>query len=79
MAKKTKLFTTRQAAEFLGYRDASGVRHLVSRSELIPCGNGPRGTHLFTYQSLIEWTLRYKVSGARNSNSAKKRDSNIDE
>src|SRR5947209_11804806 len=44
--------TSAEAAIYLRYRDASGIRAAVRRGELVPDGAGPRGTHLFTKQTL---------------------------
>ena len=44
--------TSAEAAEYLRYRSASGIREAVRRMELIPDGAGPRGTHLFARETL---------------------------
>src|SRR5580700_2445592 len=41
-----------EAAAYLRYRDASGIRAAVRRRELIPDGAGPHGTHLFMKETL---------------------------
>jgi hypothetical protein len=41
-----------EAASYLRYRGASGIRAAVRRRELIPDGAGPHGTHLFTKETL---------------------------
>ena len=44
--------TAAEAARYLRYRSASGVRSAVSRGELRPAGAGPRNTLLFTIAEL---------------------------
>jgi hypothetical protein len=44
--------TSAEAAAYLRYRDASGIRAAVRRRELVPDGAGPRGTHLFMKDTL---------------------------
>jgi hypothetical protein len=44
--------TSAEAASYLRYRNASGIRAAVRRGELVPDGAGPRGTHLFMKQTL---------------------------
>ncbi len=36
-----------EAAEYLGYRTTAGVRGLVKKQLLRPCGRGARDQHLF--------------------------------
>jgi hypothetical protein len=63
--------TTTEAAEFLRYRTASGIRTAVSRGRLVPFvpfGAGPRGTYLFTEDELVRF-----VRGARYAAPALKR------
>ena len=52
---RSALFTTVEAAEFLRYRTASGIRTAVVRGLLVPFGSGPRGTHLFTEHELMRF------------------------
>src|SRR5215468_9139855 len=44
--------TTAEAAWYLRYRTAAGVRTAVMRGELVPDGVGPRGTLLFRKETL---------------------------
>ena len=46
------LLTTWEAAHYLRFRTASGIRTVVARGELRPCGAGPKGCHLFTIAEL---------------------------
>ncbi len=56
---------TMQAAAFLRFRSASGVRNLVARGELVPVGRGARQCLLFTQEELERFIrargLRYRV------------------
>jgi len=44
--------TTAEAAAYVRFRGASGIRAAVRRRELLPDGAGPRGVHLFTKETL---------------------------
>ena len=44
--------TTAEAAAYLRFRTAAGVRAAVRRGDLVPCGIGPRGTYLFLQAEL---------------------------
>jgi|GEM_PF-4741048 len=46
------LLTTAEAADYLRYKSASGIRTVVSRGELRPCGAGPKACHMFTVAEL---------------------------
>lgn len=46
------LLTTRDAAAYLRFHSASGIRTAVMRGELKPCGAGPKGCHMFTVAEL---------------------------
>ena len=46
------LLTTSEAAAYLRYKSASGIRTVVSRGELRPCGAGPKACHMFTIAEL---------------------------
>jgi hypothetical protein len=46
------LLTTAEAATYLRYKSASGIRTVVSRGELRPCGAGPKACHMFTVAEL---------------------------
>ena len=57
-----RLFTTADAATYLGYKTTSGIRYAVRRGELVPFGAGPRNTHLFTREQLDEFARRRRDS-----------------
>ena len=46
------LLTTVEAAAYLRFRTASGIRSAVMRGELVPVGAGPKGSHMFTVDEL---------------------------
>lgn len=46
------------AAAYLRFRSASGIRMLVMRGELTPIGHGPRGTLMFRREDLDAWSQR---------------------
>ena len=61
------ILTTAEAATYLRYRSASGIRTVVMRGELIPCGAGPKACHLFTIAELDRFVAargaRYAKAG----------------
>jgi len=65
-----------QAAAFLRFRSASGVRNAVMRGELVPVGRGSRRCLLFTMEELQRFVRargeRYagRGDGARNEEGA---------
>ncbi len=59
--------TTREAAQYLGYRSTSAIREAVRRGQLEPAGW--RGTHLFTREILDDYVRSRR--NARNSNRAR--------
>ena len=44
--------TIAEAAEYLGYRTTAGIRGLVRKQQLKPCGRGARDQHLFELPEL---------------------------
>src|SRR5689334_5436655 len=54
-ASGSPFLTTDEAARFLRYRSASGIRNAVARGDLRPAGMGARGTHLFTVDELVRF------------------------
>jgi hypothetical protein len=54
-------FTTAEAAIYVRFRTASGVRQAVACGELVPVGAGPRGSHLFTRAQLDEFVARRRI------------------
>ena len=44
--------TIAEAAEYLGYRTTAGIRGLVKKRLLTPCGRGARDQHLFDLEEL---------------------------
>jgi len=61
------LLTTWEAAHYLRFRSASGIRTVVSRGELRPCGAGPKGCHLFTIAELDRFVSGRAARYARRS------------
>src|SRR5262245_56743357 len=61
------LLTTEEAASYLRYRTASGIRMAVVRGLLHPVGVGPRGTHLFTVDELHRFISDRKQSYGRGT------------
>jgi len=61
------LLTTWEAAHYLRFRSASGIRTVVSRGELRPCGAGPKGCHLFTIAELDRFVAARGARYARRS------------
>ena len=59
--------TTREAAQYLGYRSTSAIREAVRRGRLEPVGW--RGTHLFTRQILDDYVRSRR--NVRNGNRAR--------
>jgi len=57
--------TSREAAGYLRFRNASGIRTLVMRGELVPDGAGPRGTHLFLRGTLDRFIVARSASNVR--------------
>ena len=57
--------TSREAADYLRFRNASGIRTVVMRGELVPDGSGPRGTHLFLRGTLDRFILARSASKMR--------------
>ena len=52
LASPPPLLNTAEAAAYLRFGSASGIRTLVARGELIPAGAGARCVHLFTVAEL---------------------------
>jgi hypothetical protein len=62
------LLTTREAAHYLRFRSASGIRTAVMRGELKPCGAGPKCCHMFTVIELDRFVAARGVRYARRIN-----------
>ncbi len=58
------ILTTQEAARYLRYRTASGVRTAVSRGLLRPAGIGPRGTLMLTIDELNRFVFERAPSYA---------------
>jgi hypothetical protein len=54
-SRPSPYLTTAEAAAFLRYRGASGIRTAMKRGEIRPAGRGPRGTHMFTTEELTRF------------------------
>ncbi len=61
------LLTTWEAAHYLRFRTASGIRTVVARGELRPYGAGPKGCHLFTVAELDRFVASRGARYARRS------------
>ncbi|MDQ3370154.1 MAG: helix-turn-helix domain-containing protein, partial [Myxococcota bacterium] len=57
--------TTAEAAVYLRYRTASGIRTAVARGELTPTGAGPKGSHLFHHAELDRFAAARAARYAR--------------
>lgn len=61
------LLTTAEAATYLRYKSTSGIRTVVSRGELRPCGASPKTCHMFTIAELDRFVAargaRYAKAG----------------
>ena len=57
--------TSAEAASYLRYHGASGIRAAVRRGELVPDGAGPRDTHLFTRETLDSFVRKRAQSLGR--------------
>lgn len=55
-AHRPRPLTIAEAAEYLGYRTTAGVRGLVKKQLLRPCGRGARDQHLFELAELDRYT-----------------------
>jgi hypothetical protein len=64
-ASVSPLLTTAEAASYLRFRTASGIRTIVARGELIPLGAGPKGSHLFTREELDRFAVARAARYAR--------------
>ena len=61
------LLTTWEAAAYLRFRSASGIRTVISRGELRPCGAGPKSCHMFTVSELDRFVSARAARYARRN------------
>src|SRR5689334_15903013 len=59
------LLTTAEAAQYLRFRSAAGIRGAVHRGELQPFGVGAKGSHLFTLDELHRFATARAARYAR--------------
>jgi hypothetical protein len=68
--------TTEQAAAYLGFQTAQGIRHLVYSGELAPDGRGYRGSYMFRQDTLDRWIkVRQERLNERRGDKTSRRES----